>query len=256
MLIGIGGTALTKPGGKPATFDPKSITGLFVWLKADDGVTADGSNAVSAWTDQSGSGNNFTQTTAANKPTLTANAQNGKPSVVFDGTSDYMLTGSITFGAWSMFAVLSKNWTTATYSGVWRHGFSSNFGRGFFTSGGAFQDWQAKDFIGVGNGYFSSYVPRVGGSYGAIADGTYHVVSAGCGASTFLRLDKTSIAQYGTAASPTTGTEVFAIGTFNSVYASDFWNGGIAELLMYNSVLSASDTSRVEDYLKAKWATP
>lgn len=43
-----------------ASVDPASIPDLFLWLKADAGVTYDGSNLVSAWADQSGNGNNAT----------------------------------------------------------------------------------------------------------------------------------------------------------------------------------------------------
>lgn len=256
MLIGIGGTAITKPGGVAAAFDPKSIAGLFVWLKGDAGVTADGSNFVSAWADQSGSGNNFTQSTGGLKPLLTANAQNSKPAVVFDGTNDYMLTGSITFGEWSMFAVCSKNWGTATYSGLWRHGFTTNAGRGFFTSGAANFDWQASEFIAVGNGYLAGQKPLIAGPHSNPANGSYQLISAGVGTSSFLRRNKSSIARFTANLAGTSASDVFAIGTFNSVYASDFWVGGIAELLMYNSVLSAGNISKVEDYLKTKWATP
>jgi hypothetical protein len=256
MLIGIGGTAITKPGGVAAAFNPQSISGLFVWLKGDVGVTADGSNFVSAWADQSGSGNNFTQATGGLKPLLTANAQNSKPAIVFDGINDYMLTGSITFGEWSMFAVCSKNWGTATYSGLWRHGFTTNAGRGFFTSGAANYDWQASEFIAVGNGYLAGQKPLIAGPHSNPTNGSYQLISAGVGTSSFLRRNGSSIARFTANLAGTSASDVFAIGTFNSVYASDFWVGGIAELLMYNSVLSAGNISKVEDYLKAKWATP
>ena len=256
MLIGIGGTAITKPGGVAAAFDPKSISGLFIWLKADAGVTADGSNAVSAWADQSGSGNNFAQSTSTAKPTLTANAQNNKPAIVFDGTSDHMISGSMTFGEWSMFAVVSKNWQTATYSGLWRHGFVSNAGRGFFTSASANFDWQASEFIAVGNGYIAGQKPLIAGPHSNPTNGSYQLVSAGVGTSSFLRRNSSSVARFTNNFAGTSASAVFAIGTFDALYATDFWVGGIAELLMYNSVLSAGNISKVEDYLKAKWATP
>ena len=35
-------------------------TGMALWLKADAGVTKDGNNKVSVWTDQSGNGNDAT----------------------------------------------------------------------------------------------------------------------------------------------------------------------------------------------------
>ena len=43
-----------------AGFDPSNLSNLLLWLKADAGVTYDGSNLVSVWADQSGNGNDAT----------------------------------------------------------------------------------------------------------------------------------------------------------------------------------------------------
>jgi hypothetical protein len=66
----------------PAAIEPE----LSLWLKADAGVTADGSGFVSQWNDQSGSGNHAVQTQAVNQPLLVAGAMNGKPVLRFDGS--------------------------------------------------------------------------------------------------------------------------------------------------------------------------
>lgn len=256
MLIGVGGTALTSTVRGVSVFTPKSVSGLFLWLKADAGVTADGSNNVSAWTDQSTAGNNFAQATALNKPILTANAQNGLPAVVFDGTNDYMTAGSISIGPWSMLAVVSKNWATATYSGIWSHGFLGTSGRGFSTTGGAANAWFTKEFVGIGNGFNNGQTPQIAGPYGALTDGTYHLVSAGVGATSFLRLNKASIIRLSANAVATTATATLAIGTQSATFVNNFWNGGIAELCLYNLRLADDDVVKLENYLAAKWATP
>ncbi len=59
---------------------------LALWLKADAGVTADGSGLVSQWNDQSGNGNHAVQIQAVNQPLLVAGAMNGKPVLRFDGS--------------------------------------------------------------------------------------------------------------------------------------------------------------------------
>lgn len=56
---------------------------------------------ITIWYDQSGNGNNATQTTAVNQPRIvnagTIDKINGKPSMLFDGTNDgFNLTSSIT----------------------------------------------------------------------------------------------------------------------------------------------------------------
>ena len=64
-------------------FDPKEIQGLSLWLKADAGVTLSGSD-VTAWADQSGNGRNGI---GAGSPILINNELNGKPVIAFNGTS-------------------------------------------------------------------------------------------------------------------------------------------------------------------------
>ncbi len=55
---------------------------MVLWLKADDGVTADGSNNVSAWADQTGN-YTVTQGTGGSQPTYVASDINGKPALRF-----------------------------------------------------------------------------------------------------------------------------------------------------------------------------
>jgi hypothetical protein len=53
---------------------------------------------VTTWYDQSGNGNNGIQTTAANQPQIVSSGsiitQNGKPSLLFDGTNDNFLSNA------------------------------------------------------------------------------------------------------------------------------------------------------------------
>ena len=82
-------------------FSPKQIPGLRLWLEADRGVytddagttpaTTDG-DAIGCWKDQSGNGYDVIQATADNKPLLklAANGIKGKPTILFDGTDDYL----------------------------------------------------------------------------------------------------------------------------------------------------------------------
>ncbi len=80
-------------------FIPSDIDGLILWLKADAGVfedsakttpATDDGDVIGAWADQSGNGNDATQGTTANKPTLRLNVVNGLPVIRFDGTNDIL----------------------------------------------------------------------------------------------------------------------------------------------------------------------
>lgn len=67
-----------------------TTTNLVLWLKADSGVTYDGSNYVSSWADQSGQGHDATQSTDGLKPLYVASAVNTLPGIRFDGSNDYL----------------------------------------------------------------------------------------------------------------------------------------------------------------------
>jgi Fibronectin type III domain/Bacterial TSP3 repeat len=71
----------------PTSGQTLPLAGLKLWLRGDFGVTADGNNLVSGWLDQSGNGNSATQSSSGNKPTLVPGAMSGKPVLHFNGSS-------------------------------------------------------------------------------------------------------------------------------------------------------------------------
>ena len=66
---------------------PTEITGLALWLKADAITGLNNGDPVGTWPDSSGLGNDFSQSTAANKSIYLTNIQNGLPVVNFDITA-------------------------------------------------------------------------------------------------------------------------------------------------------------------------
>ncbi len=83
-MSGSGGTAGT--GGAPnPPFSPSTLSGLVLWLDASLGVTADGANKVSAWTDRSTHQNDAAQVDASHRPSLVKETINGHSSIHFDG---------------------------------------------------------------------------------------------------------------------------------------------------------------------------
>lgn len=83
LLVGGILLAQTGPGGVGNSSNNQ------LWLKSTTGLTLNGSN-VSAWADQSGSGNTVTQATSSAQPLLVNNEMNGKPVVRFDGINDFL----------------------------------------------------------------------------------------------------------------------------------------------------------------------
>ncbi len=123
--VGFAVTSASTGNLSTATFDNLSFmanvpqtTGSLtpqVWLRSDVGVTASGGQ-VSALADQSGNGNDASQSTGANQPTITAAAVNGVAALNFDGSTSYMTLGpGLFFGSSGITAYVVLN-PTATSS--------------------------------------------------------------------------------------------------------------------------------------------
>lgn len=82
-------TTNSKNEDKQVPIDPSTISNLKLWLKADAISSTDGT-AISTWSDSSGTGNDATQATGANQPIYRTNIINGMPAVDFDGSNDRM----------------------------------------------------------------------------------------------------------------------------------------------------------------------
>ncbi len=104
--IGLGiGLGLGMGGGAPTAFNPLTYSPA-LWLKADGTlwqnsarttpVTSDG-DPVGAWDDGSGNSRHPLQTLSGKKGQWTANVQNGKPGVLFDGVDDFLVCASQLF---------------------------------------------------------------------------------------------------------------------------------------------------------------
>ena len=75
---------------RPVSSYPSDFSDLAVWLRADSGVTFDiPTKKVSAWSDKSGQGNDFSQATLAKQPLREGyGGQNDKAYFGFNGTSN------------------------------------------------------------------------------------------------------------------------------------------------------------------------
>jgi hypothetical protein len=89
------------PDDKAFLTSPLDVDSLFYWFAADmavfdsiGGVATDW-QGVGEWKDLSGNGHHVTQATNGARPTYRASeGPNGKPTLVFDGTNDFLATSS------------------------------------------------------------------------------------------------------------------------------------------------------------------
>lgn len=92
--VGAAGSVVGATGG---VWSPTQIGGLVLWLRGDLGVTLN-TTRVSAWADQSGAGNHFTQAGAVVQPTFIASETDfptARPAVKFDITSSSLISGAV-----------------------------------------------------------------------------------------------------------------------------------------------------------------
>lgn len=211
-------------------------TGLRLWLRADAGVTSDQEGRISLWQDQSGAANDASQGSGGNQPLLVTNSVAGLPAVLFTDSEWLNLPNAMSgASAGELFAVLKSNRAGGTTNGgAIRFGSS---GADLYYPGG---DGRIYDDFGT-----SSW--RITGAPGQALD-QYHIYNVASTAGEWTsRIN--GILHYTTATNVVGFTSSPVIGVGGSYYFS----GDIAEILIYDRVLSASERQTVEYYLGGKY---
>jgi hypothetical protein len=70
---------------------PDDVSDLALWLRADAGLTVDAHNRVTAWRDQSANDNHAASLSLSQAPALVPESVHGMPAVRFDGKDDTVL---------------------------------------------------------------------------------------------------------------------------------------------------------------------
>lgn len=228
-----------------SAFDPSTITGLKLWLKADSLALTDGAS-VNTWTDSSGLNNDFTSVVSA--PTFKTNIVNAKPVIRFNGTNQGLsnttaglINSASTFH--TIFAVVSAASTSAGDHDIFDTGGAGAGGAIYFRR-------SAADAVHVHNAAGYVFARDTGG----IVTGAWNILTADWNGSNI------HIWRNGTLKDTTGATTLTTYGVINSVGLDvvdanvNFWDGDIAEILIYNSALSSTDRGNVETYLISKYA--
>lgn len=245
--------SMTSGVATAAVFSPSDISGLQLWLDADDSstITLNGST-VSQWNDKSGNSYNVSQGTASYQPTYSTAQLNGKNVVTFDGTADHILNDSLASVASgnnvpiTMFIVFKQLSSGTNEYGV-VFGSSSSIQPVFcmMTNSSQLAAQQRTDAGTLTTAYSS-----------VSSTSAYRVQSIVLSSSNLTVYNNGTSAATSSFTPAQTSFDTFTIGAWRrsgSMNGIAFLHCDIAEVVIYNSALSTSDRNSVEDYLSSKW---
>jgi len=220
--------ALPVTDGLVLHLDAGSITGI-----ADEAK-------INTWPDISGQGNDATQSTADSQPIYVASSPNfnGNSVVRFDGTDDWMTLPStaVTVGSFTAFAVAKYNYTENN-----QYIMNGQDGSGNDRIRFEWDNTQAEplfEYRAGSSGWLDITTP---------GDTELHVFAITSTVEGFL--DGVSL---GTAANTSNENPTsFNIGSYNRG-EKDFFDGELAEFVIYNRVLSSDEITQVSNFLAIK----
>ena len=219
-------------------------TNLQLWLKADAGITKDGTNNVSAWADQSGNSHHADQSNSTAQPLWVDNVINGKPVIRFDGNSDVMTTDVNGPGGteFTFFVVAKSN-------GQRIISYNDNNGYVLYS------------YLVTGNFIISND----GGAFGGINPGTNdpsnflvecarYKSNTVNGMQTFV--NKNLIAQRNSSNIAALPVAPLQLGSYPGGGGNEVISGDVAEVIIYNRSLTDGERNLTEDYLLQKYGLP
>lgn len=213
---------------------------LALWLRADQALTSS-DTSVSGWGDLSGWNNDASQSTSSNQPTITSSAINGYPALSFNGTTSKLtLPTSVSLGIqnnpYELFIVAKSSSSTIQ----------------FLLAGGANEQFEYHLNGVVGARFIpvtSVWIDQ--GTAGAYTNGNAHVFSARASASGgVVRVDGNEVGASGVNTLSSNSGNLLLGARSDDTY---YFDGSIAEVIIYNTNLSSEDRNSVEQYLAQRY---
>jgi|GEM_PF-700114 len=218
-----------------------AVSGLALWFKADSGLAINGNN-VTAWTNLA---NNtvVTQATTTNQPTLTTNVVNGYPALQFNGSQSLASTNNATNYANlnAGMTIITVAMTTNSSSTGQQYGLY--LGSGGTGSNRAIGYYQGRELIDSGGGVFAQGI--------SIPNTNTFVIEGWT-----LNTNRTAVTFYRNGAQVTNGTLAGMQNLGAGVAIGSTWQGDIAEVLVYDHLLSTNEMAQANLYLANKYGFP
>ena len=234
MSLGLGLT-LSSQGSECGGFSPDQIENLALWLRADSGVTKDGSDDVSQWDFKNGAfrgQSNVAQATGANQPDFNASNSSyaNKPTIDFNGSSDFLTSGNFS----------SDLTQPTTYFAVGNMGGSA---QNIFDGATATE----RNALYRGAVNFGAYAGSV--LNGPAGDSNPHIFE--------LILDGVSseLVTDGVSSGGDANTQdLRALSVGANPTPGNYLTGSIAEIIVYTGEVSAADRTLIREYLGGRYA--
>lgn len=244
---------ITVAGG----FSPTDISGLQLWLDPSDTATiTESSGSVSQIDDKSGNGRHYTQGTGTRQPTTGTRTINSLNTLDFDGSSDALVAPSAFMSAatagTALYVMASDNDPGGADPGngavLHRWGSSASSDHEPYLDSNVYHGWGATTRKTVGNPTPALTTPR-------------QITITNASGAWAYKIDGTDIFTTGTntvgfaSALSDANSDLMSIGGSTAGAAPVWFNGRIAEILVYDSALSGADLTNAQTYLKDKWGT-
>lgn len=246
--------SLFSAGQQGVWYDPSDFSTMFQDTGGATPVTAVG-QSVARINDKSGRGNNATQSTAANRPTLQMDL-NGNYYLSFDGSNDSMNTSSASF---------LSSVSSFTSVGGWLIASEATYGSSLYSAGNSFSNDIMFSYDSPSNKCFTQVDNAADGS--AIDSINTSINTAYVDTVTFVgslatptdriarRRNGASVSQSFSSYSPPTTTPVISSPFYVGVYQlSPVYrlNGRIYNFILRVGAMNLAETAATEDYINRK----
>jgi hypothetical protein len=240
------------------SFDPRNLSvPLAVWCRSDLGITLNSAD-VSKWADYSGNGRDFAQATASDQPLFVKSGQGQRQEIDWD---DHRMTGSDLYamltdkGEWTIFVVMGKGWQDSSTGAGASYSNSPNVLTANPSIGYIGISLLSSDRGGFGGGiYNAGYKESIPETEGKIGQGEPAILA--------LYSDSGGIKTRQNGVDGTTGTAADLVSTAttlqigdaaNNNHVTDYYDGPLSEVLIFNGNLQSYEMEQVEKYLSERY---
>jgi len=221
-------------------FSPNKLSGLQLWLDASDASTVtESSGLISEWSDKSSNNNNATQVVGADQPTYRLNDINGLNSIDFTAvtTPYFTLSSELELLSLTIIAVF-VNTMTGAEGQILAHSTVNNQALRFDPDIGSFGRFSCNDGSSLLSFNFTSSIVDTT----TILKAQYEV-----GDDKSLLVNGAVVA----ANSYDGDMDIDQVGRLLSNVAN--MGGKLGELIVYDKILTPTESSSVDNYLANKW---